>query len=569
MALKAMNCPGHMLVFASENRSYRDLPIRFHEQTALHRNEASGVLGGLTRVRQFSQDDAHCFVMEAQIGDEVAAAAAAWSQQVYGDLGLELQVKLSTRPEKYLGELETWDHAEAQLQAGARGGRPGLHAQRGRRRVLRPEDRLRRHRRDRPQVAVCDDPARLPAAGALRPEVHRRRQRRAPAGGHPPGDLRQLRALHRAADRALRRGVPALAGAGAGDRPADCRPPRAYAAQGRRRWRPAGCGSALDERLEKIGTRFAKPSCRRCRTCWWSATRKSPRDGVVASRRRLGSGGGVRRTRGRSRARPGGRRIRAFPAGMRTAQRGAFKEVVIAFDNACGVPDGTTGSGSTSASACARSGSSTRPAQQLGIMAPAQDALRIARSKGLDLVEVAATAVPPVCRITDYGKYQYNEQKRPGRPASTRRPSRSRKSSSGPKVDLHDYDFKKSNIERFLHEGDKVKATVFFRGREIAHPEIGRRILERLIAELNEIARRREHAADRGQHDAHHPRRRSRSRRSSGGERPPAAAGAAAGARRREHARRERHGERPRRAGRGAAPTRRSRTTRSRRRRTE
>ncbi len=67
MGVKAMNCPGHMLVFGSEVRSYRDLPIRLHEQTALHRNEASGVLSGLTRVRQFSQDDAHCFVTEEQI----------------------------------------------------------------------------------------------------------------------------------------------------------------------------------------------------------------------------------------------------------------------------------------------------------------------------------------------------------------------------------------------------------------------------------------------------------------------------------------------------------------------
>ena len=72
MSVKPMNCPGHMLVFASQVRSYRDLPLRLHEQTPLHRNEASGVLSGLTRVRQFSQDDAHCFVMESQIGEEVA-----------------------------------------------------------------------------------------------------------------------------------------------------------------------------------------------------------------------------------------------------------------------------------------------------------------------------------------------------------------------------------------------------------------------------------------------------------------------------------------------------------------
>lgn len=114
MAVKAMNCPGHMLVFGSETRSYRDLPLRLHEQTPLHRNEASGVLAGLTRVRQFSQDDAHCFVMESQIGEEVERLLRL-VQRVYGDFGLAYEVKLSTRPAEYLGEKSTWDHAEAEL----------------------------------------------------------------------------------------------------------------------------------------------------------------------------------------------------------------------------------------------------------------------------------------------------------------------------------------------------------------------------------------------------------------------------------------------------------------------
>ncbi len=115
MALKAMNCPGHMLVFGSEPRSYRDLPIRYHEQSVLHRNEASGVLTGLTRVRQFSQDDAHCFIREDQIGEEVERLLRL-IQRVYGDFGLEYSVKLSTRPADYLGEKATWDHAERSLK---------------------------------------------------------------------------------------------------------------------------------------------------------------------------------------------------------------------------------------------------------------------------------------------------------------------------------------------------------------------------------------------------------------------------------------------------------------------
>lgn len=115
MGLKAMNCPGHFLLFASEKHSYKEMPIRYHEQTPLHRNEASGVLGGLTRVRQFAQDDAHCFVMEEQIGSEVEALLGL-IQGIYGDFGLSYTAKLSTRPEKYMGELAKWNHAEAQLK---------------------------------------------------------------------------------------------------------------------------------------------------------------------------------------------------------------------------------------------------------------------------------------------------------------------------------------------------------------------------------------------------------------------------------------------------------------------
>src|SRR5438132_4822721 len=115
MSVKPMNCPGHFLTYACEVRSYRDLPIRFHEQTPLHRNEASGVLSGLTRVRQFSQDDAHCFVMQDQIGEEVERLIRL-VQRVYGDFGLSFSAKLSTRPDDFMGEIATWDHAEAQLK---------------------------------------------------------------------------------------------------------------------------------------------------------------------------------------------------------------------------------------------------------------------------------------------------------------------------------------------------------------------------------------------------------------------------------------------------------------------
>jgi threonyl-tRNA synthetase len=114
MSMKPMNCPGHFLTYASDVHSYRDLPIRFHEQTPLHRNEASGVLSGLTRVRQFSQDDAHCFVTEEQIGEEVERLIRL-VQRVYGDFGLAFSAKLSTMPDEHLGDEATWRRSEREL----------------------------------------------------------------------------------------------------------------------------------------------------------------------------------------------------------------------------------------------------------------------------------------------------------------------------------------------------------------------------------------------------------------------------------------------------------------------
>jgi translation initiation factor IF-3 len=119
---------------------------------------------------------------------------------------------------------------------------------------------------------------------------------------------------------------------------------------------------------------------------------------------------------------------------------------------------------------------------------PPPAALAIAKQKGLDLVEISPTAVPPVCRIMDFGKYQYQEQKRTREAKKHQKVILVKEIKFRPKVDEHDYQFKKKHIERFLEEGDKVKATIFFRGREMAHPDIGRRILERLITDLSEVA---------------------------------------------------------------------------------
>ena len=122
---------------------------------------------------------------------------------------------------------------------------------------------------------------------------------------------------------------------------------------------------------------------------------------------------------------------------------------------------------------------------QIGVV-PTQDALRQARELDLDLVEVAPQASPPVCRIMDYGKFKYERDVR-------QKEARRKQSRSGlkeikfrPKIDAHDYATKMGHVSRFLKGGNKVKVTIMFRGREMAHTELGRRILDRVVADLGE-----------------------------------------------------------------------------------
>ncbi|CCM03110.1 uncharacterized protein FIBRA_05230 [Fibroporia radiculosa] len=112
--LKPMNCPGHCLIFDSRDRSYKELPIRMAEFGIIHRNEASGALTGLTRVRRFVQDDTHVFCMPTQIEEEIGYLFD-FMQHIYGMFGFEFRLELSTRPDNYLGTIETWNEAEEQL----------------------------------------------------------------------------------------------------------------------------------------------------------------------------------------------------------------------------------------------------------------------------------------------------------------------------------------------------------------------------------------------------------------------------------------------------------------------
>jgi translation initiation factor IF-3 len=124
---------------------------------------------------------------------------------------------------------------------------------------------------------------------------------------------------------------------------------------------------------------------------------------------------------------------------------------------------------------------------QLGVQ-PLPAALQMARDADFDLVEVAPNADPPVCKIMDYERYKYEQQQK--RKESKRKATQVviKEMKFRPKIDQHDYSTKMRHVERFLGEGNKVKLTIMFRGREMAHPELGLRILERIADEVGEIA---------------------------------------------------------------------------------
>ena len=125
--------------------------------------------------------------------------------------------------------------------------------------------------------------------------------------------------------------------------------------------------------------------------------------------------------------------------------------------------------------------------EQLGIM-PIQQALETARSQDLDLVEVAPEAQPPVCRIMDFGKYKYTQARRQKDARKKQTTILVKEVKMGPKTEKHDFDFKLKHVRRFLEEGHKAKVTVRFKGREMAHTELGWKMLHKMVEAVADIA---------------------------------------------------------------------------------
>ena len=126
--------------------------------------------------------------------------------------------------------------------------------------------------------------------------------------------------------------------------------------------------------------------------------------------------------------------------------------------------------------------------QNKGVV-PYFDALKLAEDAGLDLVEIAPNSVPPVCKILDYGRFRFNEQKKQAEARKKQKTVEVKEIKLRPGIDKHDYDVKMKAVQRFFEEGDKVKVTLRFRGREMAHQQLGMEVLQRVKGDLEPIAK--------------------------------------------------------------------------------
>ncbi len=303
MAVKPMNCPGHAHLFGTQRHSYRDLPVRYSEPGLLHRNEASGVLHGLLRVRHFAQDDAHIFCTHEQVQQELKGCLE-MAFATYALFDFEVSLELSTRPELRSGSDEMWDLAEGELAKAleAEGLEYELNAGDGAfygpKIDMHMTDSLGRSW----QLGTVQLDYSMPERFEL--SYSGGRQRRAPSGDDPPRPVRLIRALHRDHARALRRRAADLAGTRAGARAA-----RLRSFQRLRRAGQEQAGRARDPRRARRPQRVHRAQDSR-----WRA-QKSPvhadRGRARAGRRHGGGAGpwggrpGRHEPRGSARAPPG------------------------------------------------------------------------------------------------------------------------------------------------------------------------------------------------------------------------------------------------------------------------
>ena len=263
MGVKPMNCPGHCHLFKSQRRSYRDLPVRYAEPGLLHRNEPSGTLHGLLRVRHFAQDDAHIFCTEDQVQDEVVACLD-FGFAVYRLFGFDVRLELSTRPEQRIGDDELWDRAEGALKRALETGGLSYELNEGDGAFYGPKIDLH----------MTDSLGRSWQLGTVQLDYNIPERFDLLYTGADNAEHRPVM-IHRALFGSFERfigiliehyggRVPAVADAGAGDRAADRRPPHADGGPGgSAAVRRAGVRVEVDERAESVGRKIREAELRK------------------------------------------------------------------------------------------------------------------------------------------------------------------------------------------------------------------------------------------------------------------------------------------------------------------
>ena len=465
--LKPMNCPFHIMVYKSHLRSYRELPIRYGELGTVYRYERSGVLHGLMRVRGFTQDDAHIFCRPDQIESEVGKVLD-FTMFVLRRFGFtEFALYLSTRPEKAVGAVEKWDQATEALEAALKNSGfpyeidPGEGVFYGPKIDLKIHDALGRAWQCSTVQIDFNNPERFGLSYI-----------------GEDGAAHQPIMIHRALMGSIERFFGILIEHYAG-----------HFRRGSLRSRPSCCPLRTNRR-----------TMRRLSVSVWRGPGYAPR--WTCEKKRLAQNPRSRKSQGSLHARRGGSGT-GGRIGLRTKTQ--WDQRGDAANQRGDRPDSTRYASRTiDQFICSLMGRTVTAkhrvnhlirvpevrvigseGEQLGIL-KTSEALKRAHEGGFDLVEVAPTSTPPVCRIMDYGKFKYEQSKKEHKTRQHQKSTQVKEIKLRPRTDKHDLETKVRRIVEFLEEGIKTKVTVMFRGREMANQELGRSAMGKIREELKD-----------------------------------------------------------------------------------
>ena len=488
LALKPMNCPGHVQIFKQGVKSYKDLPIRMSEFGSCHRNEPSGALHGIMRVRQFTQDDAHIFCTDEQITDE-SLIFCDLLRDIYKDFGFDqLKVKFSDRPEVRAGSDKVWDKAEKALIEAVNKAQLDYDLNPGEGAFYGPKL----------EFVLIDAIGREWQCGTLQMDFVLP-ERLGATYIDQKGEKKNPVMLHRAILGSMERWFGILIEQYSGRFPLWLTPVQVFVCTITEKANEYALGLInqlennnircdIDLRNEKIGYKIREHSENGCPIILIVGDKE--KDSNTVAIRRLGSNNQDFKL------------FKDFLEEIKLESKPPdlvwkFFQKVYFITTIIGEISINDSKSSFSAKDGPRINNSISAQQvrcidsqgkQLGILS-IHEALQAASSIGLDLVEIQPNVSPPVCKILDYGKYKYESQKRKNEARKKQKTIDVKEIKLRPNIDSHDFDVKIKSVKKFLENGDKVKITLRFRGREMVHQELGSNVLDRVKDETDAFSK--------------------------------------------------------------------------------